>query len=170
MEKARNRLKKILKSEIVEISITIILFAVFITSYCISNFKLSIFFELNNEMRSMVSIFTGMLGTMIGLIFASNMGRVLKNMNNKIGGLWPIKARVRSSFISALLFLSYSLVFEILTEISLRFLNPITISLLVGLFAYFMTSISHTVEIVIKSTFAGLEDNLKQEEAEKKYH
>lgn len=162
-------MQKILKSEKKEILITLLVFCVFVVVHFWFKVKLNVFASLNGDFRQMVSIFTGMLGTMVGLIFASNMGRVLKNMNTKVG-LWPIKYRIISSFVSALLFLSFSLIFEILNKISQECINFLTVGLLIILFIYFMTSISHTVEVVIKSTFAGLEDKLNQNEYDKKYY
>ncbi len=152
-------IKKIVTIEKIEIFTTLIISVAFLVGYHFFKFKLDTFSTLNNELRQMVSIFTGMLGTMVGLVFASNMGVVLKIMNSKVG-MWPIKFRIRSAFISALLFLIFSLMFETLNLISKEFTNIYSVSLLLILFVYFMTSISHTVEVFIKSTFAGLDYQL----------
>lgn len=120
--------------------------------------------SLNTSMRGIIALFTGMLGTMVSLVFSGNIDVLLKKISDR-DNLKSIKNMIFMSFGLALLFLVYSILIEILFSVfqlkGYLFLSSVFI-VFFGILSLFIVSISQTVYEVLDLALISLNKKLKK--------
>lgn len=121
--------------------------------------------SFSKSVRSIISIFTGMMGTMIGLIFSDRLNAIFLLMTSQ-KRLWGLKYRIGGAFFSALFYIVYSLTYEAFSTISSLkmqsdFIFLLLINILFVSMIYAVTAIAHLVYQIMKMSLIVLEDQIK---------
>lgn len=169
MSKGGDALKKIIRSNIYKngrwaffFSLVIGCIFAFLFYSCPNSLDKKSLLEFNASSRGMISIFTGMLGTMVSLIFSSNLDVLLGRVANR-DGLKSLRSLIFNAFIAALFLLIYSIVLEVMFKIfgvnNYLFLSVGFVLFFVVL-TYFVFILSRTVYKILNLALKGLNKKL----------
>ncbi|MBM7617479.1 hypothetical protein JOC36_001036 [Weissella uvarum] len=151
-----NKLKstKFWRSQSKEVIVTLSVIIVLLILSNYKSFNVEGMTKFNTSVRGIISIFTGMLGTMIGLIFSGRLSSTFTLMSEKYKGVWGLKYRIFGAFIPSIMFITYSLIYEayynvFMIDIRNIFLNKVLFVILITLMTYSMVSTYHVVHQII---------------------
>lgn len=163
----RLRSTKLWRSQSKEIIITLLVINVLVVISHYQSSDVEGMIKFNTSVRGIISIFTGMLGTMIGLIFSGRLSDIFSLMSDKFEGIWGLKYRIFGAFIPSIMFIVYSLIYEAYYNIFTGnvgglMVNKILFIILVALMTYSMTSTYHVVYQIINMSLSTFEKETKK--------